>query len=569
MPDNLTMAKESVPSTRMWLYTFLSKRGWPKSYTGKIFFIAFLGTHVPLLALFGWAINAASLPPDQKRTILLVALVATLAGTLGTLVALRLLLEPIVLAFGALRSYLERSARPTLPTNFTDEVGVLMADTTFVIGRLDDLIQRLANYDEVTSLPNRNLLAETLAAWEPERPLALIVIQVEGLGELAGSLELGQRDQILYALGQRFSAQQRPGDVVARSGDDSFAFLLEDFNSLELVEARTRDLLAATSEPMRLTDRTVNLRAVAGIALPAAGGDLTRLLGQAESAAQEARRTGPGSFSHFCEEATEAVRYRLAMESNLAKAMPHDEFRLVYQPIVEVSSGQLVCTEALIRWTVDGNPISPAVFIPIAEESGQIVAIGKWVLRAACRQAHEWKLAGLPVRVSVNVSPRQLRTQGFAADVAEALRETLLDPKLLQLEVTEGALVEDAAGAVRVLSELRALGVSIALDDFGTGYSSLSYLKKLPIDVLKIDQSFVRGLPQDGEDLAIVRSVIALADSLGLTVVAEGVETEPQVECLVEEGCSRIQGYLFGKPMPSEELVQRFRTAKAAPASAA
>lgn len=553
------MAREKLPGNDLGLYSFLSRRGWPKSYSGKIFLVAFIGTHIPLITLFVLAIYSADMPNTLKARILLEALVATLIGTGLTLYALKRLLEPINMAFRALRSYFDHNETPELPTGFTDEVGVLMSDTTTVLKRLDGVIQRLANYDEATTLPNRNRCGEVLVDLRHSgSDFAVIVVQLDGLNAISSSLQPGEREQALAALAQRVGRFRDEGDFLARSSDDSFALVMCGYESLDEVENRVVSLLEAVSQPLPIGGVTWQVRAVAGIATAQDSVEAGGVLSCAESAAAEAKRAGAGEFSYFSAELTHQLRQRLALETEMARSLKENDFRLVFQPIVGVPSGQIHAVEALLRWNVEGRPVSPASFIPIAEESGQIVALGGWVLRTSCRYAQAWALEGTPVKVSVNVSPRQLRTQGFVAEVADALERSGLDPGFLQLEVTEGALVEDIESAIRVLQQLRSLGVSIALDDFGTGYSSLAYLKRLPIDVLKIDQSFVRGLPEDGDDLAIVRSIMALADSIGMAVVAEGVETSAQMECLIEEGCTWLQGYLFGKPMPAPDLVSHF-----------
>jgi EAL domain-containing protein (putative c-di-GMP-specific phosphodiesterase class I) len=317
------------------------------------------------------------------------------------------------------------------------------------------------------------------------------------------------------------------------------------------------------SQPFPIGDREVHLGAAIGIsAFPQDGDDAATLLKRAEIAMHRAKEQGPNSYRMFTSEMGSRAVERLTLESDLRRALERDELELYYQPRIALDTGRIDGAEALLRWNHPRRgKVSPATFIPLAEETGLIVPIGEWVLREACRQNRAWREAGLPpLTVAVNMSAPQFRSSGIAARIATLLGEAGLDPRGLEIELTESLVMHDAEEVVAILRELKAMGVMLAIDDFGTGYSSLSYLKRFPVDRLKIDQSFVRGIATDSDDAAIASAVISLGRSLGLRVVAEGVETEAQRAFLKARGCHEIQGYLVGRPMPAldfETVIRR------------
>jgi diguanylate cyclase (GGDEF)-like protein/PAS domain S-box-containing protein len=429
--------------------------------------------------------------------------------------------------------------------------------------RYEEELVRAANIDALTGLPNRYALLRTLTdiiESPGTRSAALLLIDLDGFkwvnnaaGHLAG-------DEVLRVVGARFAEVVGPRDPVARVGGDEFAVLCRDMSqeaAIDLAEA----LIASLAEPILVTGQEMYLSASVGVAWTAetdvrAGS----VLENADSAMYEAKRRGRARWELFDDRLRSAAALRLRRASGLRAALHTEQLEMHYQPIVDLRDGSIVATEALLRWNhPEEGVIWPADFISVAEENGSIVAIGRWALQAACLEAAKWGSAG--PAVSVNVSARQLSDDDLTATVEEALLASGLPPHRLTLEVTETAVMDDAEHAVRVLRELKSLGVGISLDDFGTGYSSLVYLKRLPVDKLKIDRSFVDALPDDAEDAAIVTSVVALARAVGLQVIAEGVETPAQWAALRDLGCDFGQGYLWGHPVSATEAAARFAAA--------
>jgi diguanylate cyclase (GGDEF)-like protein/PAS domain S-box-containing protein len=449
-----------------------------------------------------------------------------------------------------------------------DSSGQLMCLLSQVIDRTqrhhyEEELVRAANTDALTGLPNRYSLLRTLTETieSPDAAsAALLLIDLDGFkwvnsaaGHLAG-------DEVLRVVGARFSEVVGPRDPVARVGGDEFAVLCRDMDrdaAIDLAEA----LIASLAEPILVTGQEMYLSASVGVAWTTEG-DVRAgtVLENADSAMYEAKRRGRARWELFDDGLRAAAATRLSLASGLRAALNTEQLEMHYQPIVDLATGTIVAAEALLRWNhPEEGVVWPADFISVAEENGSIVAIGRWALRAACCEAVKWGVEG--PGVSVNVSARQLSDNDLTATVEEALLDSGLAPHRLTLEVTETAVMDDAEYAVRVLRELKGLGVSISLDDFGTGYSSLVYLKRLPVDKLKIDRSFVNSLPDDAEDTAIVTSVVALARAVGLQVVAEGVETPAQWAALRDLGCDFGQGYLWGHPVSAAEAAIRFTAA--------
>jgi predicted signal transduction protein with EAL and GGDEF domain len=349
----------------------------------------------------------------------------------------------------------------------------------------------------------------------------------------------------------------READTIARLGGDEFVLVCTQIHSEQEIAAAMRRILDAVSQPWALDGTKFSIGCSIGISLyPRDGHNAETLLKHADSAMYKAKEAGRCNYQFFIPELNQRAAERLDLESSLRGALERGEFLLHYQPRVALGTGQVVGVEALIRWRLPGRGlVSPARFIPVAEESGIILPIGEWVLRTACTQAATWQRAGFrPVKVSVNISPRQFRHEGLAATVAGILRETGLDPRWLELELTESLVMHEPDRFTAMLHDLKALGIEIAVDDFGTGYSSLNHLKRFPVDRLKIDQSFVRDLTKDRDDASIVRAIISLGHDLNLEVVAEGVETREQLDFLRRHGCDEVQGYYLGMPVPAEEF---------------
>ena len=428
-------------------------------------------------------------------------------------------------------------------------------------------IHQLAFFDPLTGLPNRRLLMDRLEgalkdSYRNGQLDALMFLDLDHFKRVNDTLGHHAGDQLLQHLAERFDEVLRETDTLARLGGDEFALLLHDLGQGEDEVARVAErvankLLGVLQSPVRLGDETLVVTASIGITLfRDHETTLDEILQQADMALFQAKSAGRNALSFFDPEMQVRLQARARLEADLRLALPRDELRLHYQPQVD-GSGKVCGVEALLRWQhAERGMVSPAVFIPLAEENRLIVPIGHWVLETACRQLAAW--AGDPrtarLTVSVNVSPRQFRDPGFVDRVLAALEASGAPPGRLKLEVTESLFLEERDDARDKMLRLREWGITFALDDFGTGYSSLSYLKRLPLDQLKIDQSFVRDLLEDEASMAIVASIIALSHSLKLEVVAEGVEAEAQRAWLVAHGCRAFQGYLFGRPVPVEEL---------------
>jgi diguanylate cyclase (GGDEF)-like protein/PAS domain S-box-containing protein len=428
--------------------------------------------------------------------------------------------------------------------------------------RYQEEIERHANYDSLTGLPNRNLLNDRLAqalvkSERSKRPVGVLYVDLDHLKRINDSLGHAMGDQVIAAVGERLAGAVRTGDTVARVGGDEFVIVLADLQREDDAALVASKALNFIGTPLKIGAHEFVLTASAGLAIyPKDGGDAATLLRYADTALYRAKEEGRDCFRFYAAEMNERVVGFVNLERDLRRALEANEFRLQYQPIVRLPSGESVGAEALIRWRRgDGSVISPAQFIPVAEQSGLIVQIGRWVLETAARQAAEWNRGGrVPLYVSVNLSMRQFRDRDLASAVRAALEGAGLDPSLLKLEITETALMHDVEATQRSLAALKHLGVQLSIDDFGTGYSSLAYLKRFPLDTLKIDRSFVRGLPQDQDDAAISRAVIDLGSRLELQVLAEGVETREQAAFLAAHGCHLAQGYLFGRPVDPAEF---------------
>jgi diguanylate cyclase (GGDEF)-like protein len=427
--------------------------------------------------------------------------------------------------------------------------------------------------DRLTRLPDRDGLAAMLGhalSWRrrPGHLVAVLYIDIDHFRDLNEDLGRAGGDAVLVEFAERvnrclrggdFVAQAEPGEVggVARLGSDRFVAVLTAVDRPEGAVLVARRILDAVGEGFRIGTRTVTLSACIGIAVqPPDGDDPQGLLARAESAMHLAKAQGRGTYRFFNDTVSAAVSRRADLEAQLRRALAEREFSLSYQPLVDSRTETLVGVEALLRWNrPGGEPVPPAEFVPVAEDSGLMVGLGEWVLRCACHQMKAWLDEGLPpLQLSVNLSAHQLREANFAEAVEEVLEETGLEPRLLQIELTESGVIAQDAATVEQLRRLKELGVSIAIDDFGTGYSALGYLRRFPVDVIKIDRSFVGAIPACPDDAAFVAAVIAMARRLRLTVVAEGVETAEQLSFLRENACDLAQGFLFSRPLPAEEF---------------
>ncbi|QYJ15822.1 hypothetical protein Rxycam_01650 [Rubrobacter xylanophilus DSM 9941] len=442
----------------------------------------------------------------------------------------------------------------------------LMVDVTEQ-KNLEQRLVHLAFHDPLTGLPNRALFMDRLKhalarAGRSGDVLAVLFIDLDNFKFINDSLGHEAGDRLLVAVARRLSGATRPGDTVARLGGDEFTVLLEGIaDGGEAMRAAER-VAEVLRDPFRVAGRELFVSASVGISVSAAGsGSVEDLMRGADLAMYEAKREGKNRYRVFDFGMSRTAHDRLRLENDLRRALERDEFRLYYQPVVRLGDGKVMGLEALLRWERPGRGITlPDRFIPLAEETGMIVEIGRRVLRMACSRAAEWRRIHPSLVVSVNVSARQLKTPDFAEEVERILHQARLEPCGLVLEVTESAAMDEPGEAAEVLRGLRELGVGLALDDFGTGYSSLSHLRRLPVSFLKIDRSFVEGLGGEADSGVLVGGVIALSRELGFEPVAEGVETPGQLERLLELGCELGQGYYFASPMPegtAEELLHR------------
>ncbi len=419
-----------------------------------------------------------------------------------------------------------------------------------------------ANHDSLTGLPNRSLLRDRIEqaiakARRDGNLVAVVFVDLDHFKLINDSLGHHVGDRLLLEMASRLTACVRSNDSVARQGGDEFVLVLTEQHNEDEILAVTSRLLDTISQPWVDSGQEYGLSCSIGISCyPRDGEDPDALLRCADAAMYQAKASGRSTYHFYTPELNQAISERLELENSLRHALERNEFRVYYQPRIDIASGRIVGAEALIRWDCPGKGIVPPdSFISIAEETGLIIPIGQWILREACRQNSRWLRTGLPpIAVSVNLSPIQFRHTGLVQAVADALHEAALDPARLELEVTESFVMHDAERINVAMQSLKALGVDISVDDFGTGYSSLSYLKRFPVDRLKVDKSFVRDIDSDPDDAAIVRAIITLGHALGLRVVAEGVETRAHLDYLRQHGCDEVQGYYFSRPVPAAQM---------------
>ncbi len=419
-----------------------------------------------------------------------------------------------------------------------------------------------ANYDSLTGLPNPTLLNERLVkalehATNNKRRVAVAFLDLDHFKAINDTLSHRVGDQLLQLVAYRLQNCLREYDTVARMSGDEFTVILANVKSREDAGHIAGKLLTTVSEPFLLDGREIFVTASAGLALSGDDGeDAETLLRNADLSMYKAKELGRNTFEFFGQLSGEKVAERFALENDLRRALQRHELALHFQPQIDSVTGNVHCMEALLRWFhPERGLVPPNTFIPIAEEAGLIIPIGEWVLEEACRQANAWRTErGWDLRVAVNLSPRQFHQKDFPEIIGRILETTGLPPQYLELEITESNAMQNPEMAIKMLAELKSMGLRIAIDDFGTGYSSLSYLRRFPIDALKIDQSFVRDIESNENDAAIVSAVIAMAHKLRLTVIAEGVETEPQSMFLKEQLCEQMQGFLFSRPKPIEDL---------------
>ena len=442
--------------------------------------------------------------------------------------------------------------------------------------KFEDKIRELAYFDSLTGLPNRESFMMHVdqsikSASRHKQKLAALFMDLDNFKRINDTLGHTIGDLLLKAISERLQECLRSSDLVShttedvstnmvsRFGGDEFTMLLTEIRSSDDAAIVSQRIMESLMRPLNLAGHEVVITPTIGIAVYPEDGDNSEVLFRnADTAMYAAKRNGKNQFQFYNATMNENARDRLMMESQLRNALEHNELQLHYQPQVELDNGFVIGVEALLRWQNEklGN-VPPDVFIPIAEDSGLIISIGEWVLRTACTQLKAWQDTGVPVvRVAVNISVRQFMYPGFLQLVRQVLEDTGLPPESLELEITESLLMQDVESAIHIMNDLKATGIQIAIDDFGTGYSSLSYLKRFPIDRLKVDKAFVQDITTNIEDAAITKAVIAMANNMDLRVIAEGVETEDQLQYLKEKNCHEVQGYYLSRPIPAHEVCE-------------
>jgi diguanylate cyclase (GGDEF)-like protein len=432
---------------------------------------------------------------------------------------------------------------------------------------------RLAHYDNLTSLPNRVFFNEILNkaishASRNEKVLAILFIDLDRFKTINDALGHTVGDLVLKEMSSRFSNLLRSGDILARLGGDEFIVLLNDIGDMKQAAAVAAKVLTSSSQPVVVESHEFFITASIGISVfPNDGRSLEDLQKNADMAMYKSKRNGGGVFHFYSHDMDTAANEHIRLEAALRKGIQNNELILHYQPQLDLKDGKIKRVEALIRWeSPELGLVSPGAFIPLAEETGLIMPIGEWALHEACRTAKQWIDQGYePISVAVNVSPKQFRYQDIASIAKDALTKTGLPPEYLEVEITETAVMDNVENAIEKLKSLREMGIHISVDDFGTGYTSISYLKQYPINTLKIDQAFIKGIPRNQHDVGITTAVIALGHNLGLEIVAEGVETIEQMQFLSEHGCDFIQGYYISRPLPANKIGEQFTKAAIQP----
>ncbi len=432
--------------------------------------------------------------------------------------------------------------------------------------RSEERAWRDAHHDPLTGLPNRRLLQDRmghvlLQAERTQRKTAVMFVDLDRFKHINDTLGHEIGDRFLRGVAQRLRGAVRTADTVARLGGDEFVVLLDEIASERSAAVFAERLLSALIQPIRFGDRMLHASASIGISVfPDDGTDAQALMRCADTAMYHAKECGGSQFQFYTEKMNLAAAQFFEIEQRLRGALGQNRFQLHYQPLIDLARGAVCGMEALIRWTdPEKGMIAPGAFIPVAEQTGLILPIGDWAIRAACRQMAAWERAGLPpVPAAVNLSPRQFFKTDLVQSVRQALADTGLSADRLEIEITESTLMQNADETSVKLRQLADMGVILAIDDFGTGYSSLSYLKRFPVHKLKIDQSFIRDLGMDSDDQAIVSAIVTLARGLGMKALAEGVETAGQVDALIDAGCDYCQGYYFARPHPGDETAALF-----------
>lgn len=517
-----------------------------------------LGLAIPLESIFDRT-------QQLGRNILHILVGFSLLAVVVAMITSRAISSPLNLMVNAVKQFSKDQEMGQLPTQKNDEIGVLaraFSDMQRLLrSHLADL-HHVAQHDNLTDLPNRMLLFDRMGhaiakAQRNSTQLALIFIDLDRFKDINDSLGHVVGDRVIKSVALNLAGLLRAEDTIARLGGDEFVVMMESVHSAQQVANIAQKLLTQLQQPIYMESRDLYVGASMGISLyPQDGEDAETLLRKADAAMYRSKDEGRNMFHFYTEDMTARALARVHLESEIRQALEYGGFVPYYQPQIDLKTGKMIGIEALARWHhTDGRLIMPAEFIDLAEDTGLIELIGTQILESACRQMKEWYDAGFnPGRVAVNLSGKQLRRHDLPAKIFSILEKVHCDPLWLELEVIESFFMDRAEGAIAILEELRASGIELAIDDFGTGYSSLSYLKHLPIAKLKIDRSFISNVPQDDDDNAITRAIIALAKSLELRVIAEGVETTQQRSFLIAEDCDEVQGFYYSKAVRAEEI---------------
>jgi diguanylate cyclase (GGDEF)-like protein/PAS domain S-box-containing protein len=436
--------------------------------------------------------------------------------------------------------------------------------------RIEHELNHMATHDALTGLPNRLMFIQMLnqailSAKRNKKQLAVLFIDLDRFKTINDSLGHEAGDILLQEIAKRFTQSLRAVDIVGRLGGDEFIILIEDFNNLNQVKKVAQKILATAIKPIVLMGEECRVTASIGISLcPKDGKDEQSLMKNADIAMYFAKEEGKNNYQFYSKNIHTTTNERLSIETNLRLALERREFYLNYQARLDFKTGEITGVEALLRWeNTSLGSVTPSQFIPVAEETGLIVPIGRWVIKTACAQNVAWQRQGLPaVCMAVNLSLRQLMDYNLIEDIRSILKEVGMAPNLLELEITESMVMHNPARLVGVLTQIKEMGLRLAIDDFGTGYSSLAHIKHFPVDTLKVDRSFIRNLPQDSEDKAITEAIITMGKTLSLTVVAEGVETKEQQDFLREQVCDEMQGFYFSKPIAPDQFGDLLREHK-------
>lgn len=430
-----------------------------------------------------------------------------------------------------------------------------------------ECLTQISRYDTLTALPNRiffnDILNKAIShAKRRNKNLAILTVDIDGFEKIYTQLGREKSDEVLKEIGKRFETVLRSEDIIAKLDGDEFIILLNDIGKPKFASTVAEKILKACSTTIQVNETPLNFTASIGICIyPNDGESLETLLQHSDDALYKAKHTGKNKYQFYAQAMDIEGHEYIQLENALRQAIPNNEFTIYYQPKMHIKKGTISGVEALIRWD---NPqlgiVSPSKFINIAEESGLIMTIGEWALLETCKMNKHWQDEGYEhITASINLSPKQFHHPDITNVISKALAESGLNAKYLEIEITEKTIMDDAQEAAKILNAIKATGVQISIDHFGTGYTSISYLKQFPINILKIDQSFTKGIPNTPNDLAIISAIIALAHNLGLEVIAEGVETAEQVQYLASQNCDMVQGYFLSHPLPAQKISLQFK----------